>query len=159
MKSCKLFALLISCIMLLSACDGKSDPVRIDSAVLEAWEGTYTVQKRKEAIDVYQKQYIPLYIVNFEGNSVTFEIDFAGTECGSVLLTPVDDSTKGAELNTVMDFSGKASVDGNLVTVDIGWWFDAADNVRMYKFWSYLFWVKDAEGIQHYYYFRLDYTR
>lgn len=158
MRKHRLFALSVAVVLLLAACAKGQKTDKIDASVLSAWEGSYSVQNRKDAIAEYQKKYIPVYIVNTENNAVSFQIDFEGTECGSVMLTPVDDSTKGAELNTVMDFTGNASVDGKTVTVDISWWFDAKASIRTYKLWSYLFWVKDAEGVRHYYYFRMDYT-
>lgn len=158
MKKQRLFAWMVAVMLLLTACGDRRQHDAIDDSVLSAWEGSYSVQKRKEAISEYQKKYIPVYVVNLESNTVSFQIDFEGTACGSVVLTPVNDAEKGAELNTIMDFTGEASVDGKTVTVDISWWFNATDSVRTYKLWSYLFWVKDAEGVQHYYYFRLDYT-
>lgn len=145
-------------LVVLTSCSPTPDVNAVDSAVLPAWEGKFSVEQRKNAIAEYQKKYIPIYVVNLEGEYITFQLDFEGTSCGNVILTPVDDSTKGAELNTVMDFAGQAEVNGKTVTVDISWWFDAKASVRTYKLWSYLFWVKDADDVQHYYYFRVDYT-
>ena len=158
MKLQKLYALLLAVSLMLCACGGNQSQNAIDSAVMPAWEGDFSLENRKNTIAEYQKKYIPVYYVNVESDSVTFQLDFEGAACGKVTLTPVDDSVKGAELNTIMDFTGNASVDGKTVTVDISWWFDASDTIRSYKLWSYLFWVTDAEGVRHYYYFRLDYT-
>ena len=153
----RVLALLLTMGLLLCGCS-KQKENRIDGSVLAAWEGKFAVEQRESAIAEYQKRFIPVYAVNVEGTEVVFELDFEGVACGSVLLTPVDDSTKGAELSTVIDFTGEAAVDGTTVTVDIGWWQNAQDNVRNYKLWSYLFWVTDAQDVRHYYYFRVDYT-
>lgn len=158
MKLQRICAVLLVAVLLLCACGDKRPTNAIDSAVMPAWVGDFSLENRKNTIAQYQKKYIPVYYVNVESDTVTFQLDFEGVSCGNVTLTPVDDSVKGAELNTIMDFTGKASVDGETVTVDISWWFHAKDSVRTYKLWSYLFWVTDAEGVRHYYYFRLDYT-
>lgn len=152
------FCALLLAVVVLCACGDKRPQNAIDSAVMPAWVGDFSLEKRKNTIAEYQKKYIPVYYVNVESDTVTFQLDFEGAECGAVTLTPVDDSVKGSELNTIIDFTGEASVDGKTVTVDISWWFGASDTVRSYKLWSYLFWVKDAEGVRHYYYFRVDYT-
>lgn len=154
----KIIAAIFAALLLLTACSDRQAFDRVDESVMPAWEGDYSVQHKKEAIEQYRKKYIPIYVVNLNTSKVSFEVDFTAVSCGSVILTPVDDATKGAELNTIVDFSGEASVDNRLVTVDIMWWYNAPANVQTYKVWSYLFWVKDTNGVAHYYYFRVDYT-
>lgn len=158
MRFRKLTVCVFISLLLLSACTNGKQSDSIDESVMSAWTGNYSVQHRKETIETYRKKYIPVYVTNLETSQVSFHVDFDAVSCGSVILTPVDDATKGAELNTVVDFSGDASVENRLVTVDIAWWYEAPANVQTYKVWSYLLWVKDATGTMHYYYFRIDYT-
>ena len=154
----KVAVMIFAVLIFLSACSGQKQFDRVDESVMLAWEGDYSAQNRKDAIDQYRRKYIPIYVVNLNTSKVSFKVDFTAASCGSVILTPVDDTTKGAELNTTVDFSGEASVENQIVTVDIMWWYDAPSNVQTYKVWSYLFWVKDTSGVAHYYYFRVDYT-
>lgn len=157
MRNGKVMALILAVLILLTACGEKTRENAIDSAVLTCWEGTYSKENRADAIAEYEMRYIPVFAVNIDGDTVSFAIDFDGVSCGSVTLAPVDADTKNGELNTVVDFTTEASVEGNLVTVDISWWHETTI-AQGNTLWSYLFWVKDAEGVNHYYYFRVDYS-
>lgn len=142
---------------LLPAC-AKEQPGSIDQNVLAAWEGEYSKQARADAIMEYEMKYIPVYATNIEGNTVHFTVDFEAVSCGRVMLSPVVTSGKQSEADTVVDFDTTAQVDGRTVSVDIGWWKQASVVAKSYRIWSYLIWVKDADGMMHYYYFRVDHT-
>lgn len=158
-KLVRILAVVFVILLTLTACNGGQAADAIDDSVFAAWEGPFSKENRKSAIETYAKKYINVYAVNIEQSNVSVALEFEGVACGSVTLTPVDDSKKDWELNTVVDFSTDIVLDGNQVSIAIDWWYSAPDATRQYKVWSYLFWVKDAEGVQHYYYFRVDYTQ
>lgn len=158
-KLSQLFSLLLAVIVLLSACADKPNSNAIDDMVLSAWEGSFSIENRRNAIHTYAKKFIPVYAGNLEGDFVSFTIDFDATECGHAILAPVNDTAKDAELNTIVDFVGDVSVRDKVVTVDVSWWYDSEAPVKNHQQWSYLFWVSDASDVRHYYYFRVDYSR
>lgn len=141
----------------LCACKKPEKGEYIDDSVLAAWQGKYSKDARKTAIAEYFEDYIPVYAMNIESGCVSFRLDFQAAEWGSVTLAPVDDSIKDFEVNTVVDFSTELSIDGDVATVNIDWWYQAPAATKQYLQWSYLFWVKDTEGEQHYFYFRVNY--
>lgn len=145
---------LVSC---LCACNGPDQAERIDDSVLAAWEGKFSKDARKTAIAEYFEDYVSVYAVNIESSCVSFKLNFEAVEYGPVTLAPVDDSIKDFEVNTVVDFGTDLTVDGDVATVKIDWWYDAPAATKQYVQWSYLFWIKDSEGVQHYFYFRVNY--
>lgn len=156
-KQIALILIFVTLSCCLCACHGPDRAERIDDSVLAAWEGKYSKNARKTAIAEYFEDYISVYAVNIESSCVSFKLDFEAVECGPVTLAPVDDSIKDFEVNTVVDFGTDLTADGNVATVKIDWWYDAPAATKQYVQWSYLFWIKDAEGVQHYYYFRVNY--
>ena len=50
-------------------------------------------------------------------------------------------------------------VNDKTVTIPVDWWYEDDDSwVNDYLVWSYLVSVKDTDGGNHYYYFRVDYS-
>ncbi len=145
------------CVVMLSSCGGKPDN-GIDASVLAAWEGRYSPESRAQAIAEYEKTYIPVYAVNVDGDHVHFSVDFDAVSCGKVMLSPIANGDKSSEADTVVDFYAQAELDGNSVIVDIGWWNESPVSTQKYTVWSYLLWVKDSDGVNHYYYFRVDHS-
>lgn len=147
----------LAVMLLLTACMEQEAKNPIDASVLAAWEGAYSKDNRAKAIDEYDKFYIPALATNVDGSTVSFEIDFNGESVGKVMLAPVDDGNQNAESDIIVDFTTDATLDGSMVYVDIGWWETAPAAMKTYSLWSYLLWVKDADGVSHYYYFRVNY--
>lgn len=155
----KRFWILLIClsVLLFPGC-GKQRADAIDDAVLDAWEGAYSKEARRDAVEQYAMKYIPVYAVNMEGTTVSFTVDYDAVSCGRVMLAPVVTNGKQSEVDTVVDFDTQATLDGRTVIVDIGWWNNASVVTKSYQIWGYLLWVKDADDVMHYYYFRVDHT-
>ena len=158
-KYMRLLAIVFVVVLLLTSCEGRKQDNAIDDAVLAAWEGTFSIENRKAAIKTYVSKYMPVYAGNLEGNTVSFTVDFDAVDCGFATLSPVNDAVKDGEVNTIVDFVGDVSIQDNVILVDVGWWYSAKASVKNHQQWSYLFWVKDENQVNHYYYFRVDYAK
>lgn len=126
--------------------------------VLKAWSGSFSEEKHKEVILDYRENYTPVTFSNIGDNkSVTFEIDFEAVSGHACSIAHVDDSDINIELTSYIDSIIVAEISGNKVTMDLGWWYDES-RVQNHPVWSYLVCLKDTEGNNHYYYFRVDYS-
>ena len=67
----KIIAAIFAALLLLSACSDRQAFDRVDESVMPAWEGDYSVQHKKEAIEQYRKKYIPIYVVNLNTSKVS----------------------------------------------------------------------------------------
>lgn len=128
----------------------------INDNVLKAWSGKFSEEKLKIAVGEYRNNYKP-----FDGNasSVFFETDFDISSYKVSRIARVDDSDPSLELDRYIDLAIESSRDGRRITIGADWWDrDLGSWVQSYPIWSYLVLVRDTEGGEHYYYFRIDHA-
>ncbi len=130
----------------------------IGDGILYAWEGDFSEEPLKKTIEHYQTNYTPFcYGSNEPVDFVSFETDFDIAGYTICRLSSVDDVNMDYELNSYIDLSIKSHLDGRKITIETDWWH--RDNgVQKYPVWSYLVLVRDTEGGEHFYYFRVDYS-
>ena len=153
----KLIALILALtlLMLLVGCQEN----RSQNTVLKAWSGEFSEEKLKAAINEYQKDYENIILEKDGDPSISFETDFEVSSCSVSLLSRIDDTDIEVELHGYIDLALAASFDGKTVTIPVDWWYEDDDSwVNDYLVWSYLVSVKDTDGGNHYYYFRVDYS-
>lgn len=127
--------------------------------VLKAWSGEFSEEELKSAINEYQSNYTNVVLEKGNASSVSFETDFEVSSCSISRLSRIDDKNIEVELHSYIDLYVETSCDGRTVTIPIDWWYAREDSwVNDYSIWSYLVCVKDANGSNHYYYFRVDYS-
>lgn len=127
--------------------------------VLKAWSGDFSEEKLKSAINEYQSNYTNIVLEKDNTSSVSFETDFEVSSCSMGRLSRTDDTDIEVELNSYIDLFLETNYDGRTVTIPLDWWYTGEDSwVNDYLVWSYLVHVKDANGSNHYYYFRVDYS-
>mgnify|MGYP003304115541 CR=1 FL=1 len=127
--------------------------------VMKAWSGEFSEEELKSAITEYQSNYTKIVLDHGSNASVSFETDFEVSSCSVSRLSRVDDTDIEVELHSYIDLFIKTNCDGRTVTIPINWWYVGDDSwVNDYFIWSYLVCVKDTNGNDHYYYFRVDYT-
>ena len=136
-----------------------SNPSNETVNVLKAWSGEFSEKKLESAINEYQINYTNIVLEKGNVSSVSFETDFEVSSCSVSRLSLTDDTDVDIELDSYIDMMVKTSCDGRTVTIPIDWWYAKNDSwVNDYLVWSYLVHVKDANGSNHYYYFRVDYS-
>lgn len=129
------------------------------SNVMKAWSGEFSEEKLKSAINEYQSNYTNIVLEKDNASSVSFETDFEVSSCSMGRLSRTDDTDIEVELNSYIDLFLETNYDGRTVTIPLDWWYTGEDSwVNDYLVWSYLVHVKDANGSNHYYYFRVDYS-
>ncbi len=127
--------------------------------ILNAWTGDFSEEKLKNVIKTYQKGYKNIVFQSeSDAANVTFETPFEISSCSVSRLSVVDDNDINVELKGYIDSWIKTSFDKNQATISTNWWLSQADWTRDHSVWSYLVRIKDVEGIEHYYYFRVDYS-
>lgn len=139
---------------------GETSSVRT-SAVLKAWTGEFSEEKLMAAINEYQSKYTPIVIESEVTSAVSFEVDFEVSSCSVVRLSKVDDANTSVELRGYIDLFLSTNCEGKNVTIPTGWWYrDYTSWVKEdYPIWSYLIRLKDVDGAEHYYYFRVNYSK
>lgn len=130
-----------------------------DNHLLKAWVGEWTEDKRMNAISEYRQHYKSVIMNGANGAHTTFETDFDATTAQVVCVAKVKDQDKDFELHEYTDMYIKTECSDNKVTVHTEWWYLGGDGVTRYPTWSYLVRVEDSEGTEHYYYFRVDYSK
>ena len=131
---------------------------RISDNVLKIGEWTgFSEDELKAAINTYQGQYSAFAFINAdEAESITFETDFDAVGCMVARLSKTDDTDISVELNGYIDLYLETTCEDNRVTIPVNWW--SQNEINYSPVWSYLVRVSDSDGVDHYYYFRTDYT-
>ncbi|MBQ4332204.1 MAG: hypothetical protein IJC33_00275 [Clostridia bacterium] len=131
---------------------------RVSDNVLKIGTWTeFSEDELKAIIGTYQEQYSAFVFTNADGaKSITFETDFDAVGCMVARLSKTDDTDINVELNGYIDLYLEATCTGNQVTVPVDWW--SQRDINNSPVWSYLVRVSDSDGVDHYYYFRTDYT-
>ena len=167
MKKFMALVLTMVCVFGLVGCQkpqlertGKSsNPITPNTTVLKAWSGEFSEEELKSAINEYQKNYTIIALEKNGKSSISFEADFEVSSCSVTRLSLVDDTNIEVELDSYIDLWIETNCDGRTVTIPINWWYAGDDSwVNDYFIWSYLVRVKDTNGSNHYYYFRVDYS-
>ena len=152
MKKHCMFLLALTMLLWLSGC--QSDRTH---EVMEAWTGQYSDADYEAAISRYQNEYEPMIP---EGkaplSSVTFTTDHTIASC-SVIRTAVAHDDPQDEIGDAIYLHVPTDFDDDTVTLSTGWWYESTDWTKDRPIWSYLVCVTDMDGIQHFYYFRVDY--
>lgn len=125
--------------------------------LLAAWTGERTDEKMIEAIGEYEKNYKTI-VPDAEKTAVSFAVDFKVSSCQVSNVAPVNDKGVTGELTGYYIWV-EPRIDGNQITILIDWWnHNDPWTQRSEVVWSHLVCVTDADGLAHYYYFRVDYS-
>lgn len=143
---------------------GTPDPLEYtdefsSETILEAWEGEFDEEKLKAAIAEYEKS-CSAYVLTEAQADVPFflTLNYEPKSAKVVRLAPADPKDPGFELKTYIDMTISPTCIANNVAVPVAWWYSDSDTwVGDYPLWSYLLRVTDADGGEHYYYFRVSY--
>ena len=136
-----------------------TDQTQKTDRVLPAWTGAFTEENLRTAIESYAETYIP-YAPSDGGpvTTVTFDTEYSFVSGSVSRLSKVNDENIETELTGYIDTSPTVTVTGNSVTVHTGFWYTSSSWVSEWPVWSYLVRLIDAEGAEHYYYFRVEYS-
>ena len=125
----------------------------------KAWSGEFSEEKLRTAINEYKSECNTLVLENDSISTVSFKVDHSAKSCSVVRLSPVDDSNIELELSTYIDTFLETKCEGDTVSIPVDWWCRDNGGVTKDRYvWSYLVRVQDADGGEHYYYFRVDYS-
>ena len=128
---------------------------RTKDNVIYAWSGEFSEEKLKDVIETYKNGYIPFV----DGkDQVSLEVDFDVESYTVARLSMVDDSDTGIELKGYIDLITDTHRDGRRITFNTDWWHRESEKMKQHTLWSYLVLVRDTEGGEHFYYFRVDYS-
>lgn len=130
-------------------------------SILEAWDGEFDEEKLKTAIAEYEKSCSAYVLTEAEVNVPFFlTLNYEPKSAKVVRLAPADQKDSGFELKTYIDMTLSPTCVGNNVAVEVAWWYSEHELswTRDYTLWSYLLRVKDTDGGEHYYYFRVSYS-
>lgn len=150
-------AMLCTVIPIFASCSGGGDAEESHAKnnVLYAWSGEFSEEKLKKVIETYKNSYIPFV----DGkDQVSLEADFDVESYTVARLSKVDDSDTGIELNGYIDLITDTHRDERKITFNTDWWHRESEKMKQYTLWSYLVLVRDTEGGEHFYYFRVDYS-
>ena len=150
-------AVLCTVIPIFASCSGGGDAEESHAKnnILYAWSGEFSEEKLKSVIEAYKNSYIPFV----DGkDQVSLEADFDVESYTVARLSRVDDSDTGIELNSYIDLITDTHRDGRKITFNTDWWHRESEKMKQYTLWSYLVLVRDTEGGEHFYYFRVDYS-
>ena len=125
-------------------------------SVLPAWTGPYSEEKHITAIETYAESYASIdYGTSLPVTSVVFDAGFEVADCRVVWVGPYEYTAQNEPANAV-EKDIPCLADGRNIHVDTSWWYsDKAGN----KTWAYLVCATDASGVEHYFYFRVDYFK
>ena len=125
-------------------------------SVLPAWTGPYSEEKHITAIETYAESYASIdYGTSLPVTSVVFDAGFEAEDCRVVWVGPYEYTAQNEPANAV-EKDIPCLADGRNIHVDTSWWYsDKAGN----KTWAYLVCATDASGVEHYFYFRVDYFK
>ena len=127
--------------------------------VMKAWSGAFSKEKFKSAINEYQNNYSAVALQKGDKSSVSFITDFDMSSCTVTSLSRVDNNDIEFELQSSINHYVESNCNGRTITIPVDWWYTGDDSrVKDHFVWSYLVRVKDTEGSNHYYYFRVDYS-
>ena len=123
--------------------------------VFKAWTGKLTNGTLRYAIKEYQKNYKNIVLEENTDFTVSFETDFEISDCSVLRVSCVDESNIEFEISEgAVNFSLDATFDGRTVKVPL---LGVSSMGREFV-WSYVVCVKDVDGIEYCYYFRVDYS-
>ena len=155
MKKLMALVLILTIFVLLVGCQ-ENQP---KNTVLKAWSGEFSEKKLISAIKEYQRNYTNLVLEKDGTSSISFETDFEVSSCSVARLSPTDDTDIKVELHGYIDLYVETNSNGRTVTMPVDWWYAGESSwVNDYLVWSYLVRVKDTNGGDHYYYFRVDFS-
>ena len=179
MKYTKILVLFIALSMLLVSCNGvgngaaTSEPpisqlpqedneqsvILNDKNLLKAGQGEYKSEIRTGAIAEYMKNYEAV-VLNSHGQTdyVIIEAGFEVASCRVNLLAPAKDDDGTYELNKYIDLAVRCSKYETQASIFVGWRYQTDDWTKDEPLWSYFVTLEDTDGVQHYYYFRVDYS-
>ena len=126
-------------------------------SILKAWTGDFTEEKLKSAIDEYKTNY--KNIAFREGAwQVSFGVGFQTSSCVVVRTSIVDENNADFELNEgVLDFYPEVDVNINRIAyLPI---YTADELPQNCSVISYLVCAEEYYGEEHYFYFRVDYSK
>ena len=124
---------------------------------LSSIDGLYHKNWDYILISEYRSDYSTIMLEKGGASNVSFETDFEISSC-NVSLFGTDDSNIENEVNGVLDSIVSRFWDGKTVTIRVDDWLYGSGWVKDRLIWSYVVAVGDADGIVHYYYFRVDYS-
>ena len=162
MTKYRIFAFLLVIVLLLTGCKTSGTPKKLGkNNVLAAWTGDYVDDKLRSAIKEYKDNYMP--VVSDETDDtfqISFKTGFSVAKITVALLTPVDDEVEDAEIKVdgFVQEDIETRADGKRIILDIGWWHKLDGATRFFPTWAYLICAEDADGLAHYYYFRVNYV-
>lgn len=145
---------------------GTPDPLEYtgefsSETILEAWEGEFDEEKLKSAIAEYEKNCTAYVSTEAEADVPFFlTLNYEPKSAKVVRISSVDVTDADHELTSYLDMRPETACLGQTVAVDISWWYSEHELswTRDYTLWSYLLRVKDTDGGEHYYYFRVSYS-
>ena len=130
-----------------------------DKNLLKAGQGEYTSKIRTDAIAEYMKNYKAVVLNSYgQTASLVFETDFEVAACHVSLLAPADKDDAEFEINKYIDLYVPCYRNGKEVGISVNWRYNANDWTSDEPLWSYFVTVEDEAGLNHYYYFRVDYS-
>lgn len=127
----------------------------VSNHVLKGWKGEYSKQAFKDTVAKFAENKMTP-VVFYEGNAdsvVTFSVD---CNAQSVYVTSAINIEK--ETEDLLNRSFDAKIENDMISIPVGWWYSEDGFVKNYSIWSYLVCVTDHKGVDHYYYFRVDYA-
>lgn len=156
----KLFALFLSMSLIFSFAGCNTSTVSSEKDhVLAAWDGDFSEDSLTNAISQYKKQCASVvYTTESEAFFVTFNIDFEAANYRVARLSRVDPENADVELHSYIDSHIDMEVENRTVKVYTDWWKLSTSWTKNVPIWSYLISIEDSDGVNHYYYFRADYS-
>lgn len=127
--------------------------------ILYAWTGEFSKENLQKTIEEYRQNYTPvIFGETASASAVFFETDFDIAEFSVSRVSKVDGKDIDAEMEGYIDLHIEQKRDGRRITIETDWWHKSNGWTKNYPVWSYLVYVKDTAGAEHYYYFRVHYT-
>ena len=141
----------------LSVADGDGPSSALGNPYVQvAFEGDFSEEKLRDTIADHEEYFYPL-LYRDAREGVSFEVDYEIKSAGVSRLSRTSSNDIEVELNGYIDLAYEPDIlfSGKKITAYPAE-FSAADLERC-AVWSYLVYVTDTEGGEHYYYFRVDY--
>ena len=143
---------------------GGNDPVEgqfqradnmISRHVFKGWKGEYSKQAFKDTVAKFEENEMTPVVFR-EGNvdcAVTFSVD-----CNAQRARVTSVANIEMETEDFLDCIFDAKIENGMISIPVGWWYSEDSWVKDHSIWSYLICATDHKGVDHYYYFRVDYT-
>lgn len=128
-------------------------PLDSNEHVITAGKGDISDEDLVEVINAYEYSCEP---IAYEGDdsTVSFEVDFKADVAYVSRLSTVRVGDPEFELDKYVDTAPEVDVNGKQITVHLHRFSNS--EITRNPIWSYLVAVRDGDGKEHYYYFRVD---